>query len=107
LYLGIATLGIGVEHIVGLGQGAYLHGGEAWLITASSVIVMASLATIAATPEQARSSRGLKDFLAPHCLLAAAVLLLGTLSHWLPPYAYVIVLAIVGAVQVGISLTER
>jgi len=107
LYLGIATLGIGVEHIVGLGQGVFLHGGEAWLITVSAVIVMASLATIAATSEQARSSRGLKDFLAPHCLLAAAVLLLGTLSHWLPPYAYVIVLAIVGAVQVRISLTER
>jgi low temperature requirement protein LtrA len=107
LYLGIATLGIGVEHIVGLGQGAYLHRGEAWLVAASAVIVMASLATIAATSEEARSSRGLRDFLAPHGLLAAAALLLGGLNHWLPPYAYVIVLAIVGAVQVGISLTER
>src|SRR5262249_27157607 len=65
VYFGVATVGIGVERVIGLNRGAILTQGEAWLLAAAATIVMVSLAVIAATSDKARSSRSFADFLLP------------------------------------------
>src|SRR5215468_4112244 len=62
LYLGVATMGIGVERVIGLNTGAILTRGEAWLLAAAATVVMVSLAAIAATSEKARSPRSVAGF---------------------------------------------
>ncbi len=103
MYLGIATVGIGVERVIGLEEGAVLHRGESWLLAAAAATVMVSLATIAATSEKARSSRPYKNFLQPHYLLAGGVLLLPGSGLPLAPHVFVIALAAVSVLQVALS----
>ena len=49
LYLGLALVGVGIEHIVRSGGGAPLHGGEAWLLCGAAATAMAALTVLAAT----------------------------------------------------------
>ena len=107
LYLGVATVGIGVERVIGLGAGGILTRGEAWLLAAAGTVVMVSLAAIAATSEKARSSRSVAGFVLPHCLVAAAILLLPVVALPLVPHVFVIVLAMIVVLQVVLSRDER
>jgi len=107
MYLGVATVGIGVERVIGLNGGAILGRGEAWLLAAAATVVMVSLATIAATSEKARSSRSVTKFLLPHCLVAAMILLPPVIALPLVPHLFVIVLAILAVLQVAPSRNER
>lgn len=107
LYLGVATVGIGVERVIGLHLGAILTQGEAWLLAAAATVVMVSLAVIAATSDKARSSRTFANFLLPHCLIAAAILLLPEVALPLVPHFFVIVLAMIAVLQVALSRNER
>jgi len=106
MYLGVATVGIGVERVIGLSGGAVLGRGEAWLLATAATVVMVSLATVAATSEKARSSRSVVSFLLPHCLVAAAILLLPLVALPLFPNFFVIVLAIFAVLQVALSRNE-
>src|SRR5262249_22030374 len=103
MYLGVATIGIGVERVIGLGGGAVLGRGEAWLLAAAATMVMGSLATIAATSEKARPSRSVASFLLPHCLVAAAILALPLVALPLVPHFFVIALALFAVLQVALS----
>jgi hypothetical protein len=96
-----------VERVIGLNTGAILTRGEAWLLAAAATVVMVSLTAIAATSEKARSSRSVAGFLLPHCLIAAAVLLLPVVVLPLVPHIFVIVLALLAVLQVVLSRTER
>ena len=107
LYLGVATVGIGVERVIGLGAGGILTRGEAWLLAAAGTVVMVSLAAIAATSEKARSSRSVAGFVLPHCLVAAAILLLPVVALPHVPHVFVIVLAMIVVLQVVLSRDER
>ncbi len=107
MYLGVATVGIGVERVIGLGEGVILRRGEAWLLATAAAVVMVSLATIAATSEKARHSRSVASFLLPHCLVAAAILLLPLVALPLVPHFFVIALAIIAVLQVALSRNER
>lgn len=107
MYLAVATVGIGVEHVIGLSGGAVLRQGEAWLLATAATVVMVSLATIAATSEKARSSRSVATFLLPHCLVAAPILLLPAVALWSFPHFFVIALAVFAVLQVALSRTER
>ena len=106
MYLGVATVGIGVERVIGLNGGAILGRGEAWLLAAAATVVMVSLATIAATSEKARSSRSVTKFLLPHCLVAAAILVLPLVALPLFPHYFVVVLAVLAVLQVVLSRNE-
>lgn len=107
LYLGVATVGIGVERVIGLNRGAILTQREAWLLAAAATTVMVSLALVAATSDKARSSRSFTNFLLPHCLIAAAILLLPEVALRLVPHFFVIVLATIAVLQVALSRNER
>jgi low temperature requirement protein LtrA len=107
LYLGVATVGIGVERVIGLNRGAILTRGEAWLLAVAATVMMVSLAVIAATSDKARSSRSVAGFLMPHCVVASAILLLPALALPLVPHFFVIVLAILAVLQVALSRNER
>jgi len=106
MYLGVATVGIGVERVIGLDRGVVLRQGEAWLLASAATVVMISLATIAATSEKARSSRSVVNFLLPHCVVAAAVLLLPLVALPLFPHYFVVVLAFFAVLQVALSRNE-
>jgi low temperature requirement protein LtrA len=103
MYLSVATVGIGVERVIGLDAGALLKPGEAWLLAAAAAAMMAALAGIAATSRRARSSRSYRSFLAPHFLVAAGVLMLPASRPPLPPHFLVIALAIVSILQAFLS----
>jgi len=78
MYLGVATVGIGVERVIGLDRGVVLRQGEEWLLATAATVVMISLATIAATSEKACSSRSAVNFLLPNCVVAAEGLVAAT-----------------------------
>jgi low temperature requirement protein LtrA len=40
MYLGVATVGIGVERVIGLDRGVVLRQGEAWLLATAATVVM-------------------------------------------------------------------
>jgi low temperature requirement protein LtrA len=106
MYLAVATVGIGVERLIGLKGGAVLGQGEAWLLATAATVVMLSLATIAATSEKARCSRSVTNFLLPHCLVAAAILVLPLVALPLFPHYFVVVLAFFAVLQVALSRKE-
>lgn len=107
LYLGVATVSIGVERVIGLNRGAILTRGEAWLLAAAATGMMVSLAVIAATSDKARSSRSVAGFLIPHCVVASAILLLPVIALPLVPHFFVIMLAALAVLQVALSRNER
>jgi len=103
MYLGVATMGIGVELVIGLEGGAVLQRGQAWLLATAAAAVIAALATIAATSERARSFRWYRSLLQLHYLLAGAVLLLPAFGVPLPPHLFVIGLAIISIFHVVLT----
>lgn len=58
LYLGVALLGVGVEHAVTAGGWQALHGEEAGLVAAAAALTLAALAALAATRAPARTTLG-------------------------------------------------
>jgi low temperature requirement protein LtrA len=106
MYLGIATVGIGIEHVIGLPRGMNLSPAESWILCGSTAVVMAGLTAIMTTSERAQHHPRLVAHLAQHYGLSAAAGVLGFFGPLLPPFAVVAILAGIAIVQVGLCMEE-
>jgi low temperature requirement protein LtrA len=98
LYLGIAVLGIGIEHIITSSPEGPLSSEHMWILAGTAVIVMSALTLIETTSE--RHTRSAQSHLAGY-VLALAPLLLPIVRKHVPGYAVICFLLVLGGVQVG------
>jgi len=54
LYLSVAVLGVGVEHVISLAPGAHLHREDAWILTVAAAVLMTALTIIGFTSDDAQ-----------------------------------------------------
>lgn len=54
LYLSVAVLGVGVEHVISLAPGAHLHREDAWIVTGAAATLMTALTIIGFTSDDAQ-----------------------------------------------------
>lgn len=95
LYLSIAVAGVGVEHIVSMPPGAYLHHEDAWIFAIAAWGVMSALTTIGWSADNAP---GFKEYLGRYAL-AAAALLIGPAAEVVLPCLFIIYLALLCILQ--------
>src|SRR6266849_408529 len=57
LYLSVAVLGVGVEHVISLAPGAHLHREDAWILTGAATALMTALTIIGFTSADAQMRR--------------------------------------------------
>ena len=57
LYLCVAVVGVGVEHVISLPQGAHLHREDAWILTGAAAALMTTLTIIGFTSDDAQMRR--------------------------------------------------
>jgi len=104
LYVGVAVLGVGLEHIVRGAGTMRLHVPEALILSGAAALVMASLWVIGATSGPHRRSwpQSRDGWVTAGAMLA--VLALGAMATVLPPSLVVVGLALVCAAQLRVAL---
>ena len=103
LYLSIAVVGVGVEHVVSLPPGAHLHREDAWILTGAAVVLMTTLTIIGFTSDDAQMRRPGLGRRMVHFALCLAVLPASFMATAMPPYMLLIYLALLCAVQVFVT----
>lgn len=100
LYLSIAVVGVGVEHLIALPEAAHPHADSAWILLGAATVLMLALNTIALTSE----SRGLRDASGAHIaaryLLSMVPLFIAPFAVHLAPWMLVVALALFCAAQI-------
>lgn len=106
LYLSVAVLGVGVEHVISLAPGAHLHREDAWILTGAATALMTALTIIGVTSDDAQlQRRGLGRWVVrlalcfaapPASFVATAVL----------PCILLIYLAVLCAVQILLTTSD-
>ena len=102
LYLSIAVVGLGIEHVISLPPGIRLHVGEAWILTAGMAVLMASLTTIRLTAETGRRTWSQTHQPFDYVPVAAA-LMGGFAGTVVAPYLLLSYFALLCAAQVMIA----
>jgi low temperature requirement protein LtrA len=103
LYLAIAVTGVGVEHIVSLAPGEHLHHAAIWILVVAAFVVMSSLTLVGMTYEAPPPLwASMKRF-----ILSAVALPLGFLANILAPCLFIVVLAALCAIQVGLAVGSK
>jgi low temperature requirement protein LtrA len=98
LYLSIAVLGVGIEHVISLPSGSQLAVQHAWILVAAFV-VMATLIIVEATSARRESIR----VRALRCLLVIAIVPAPLFSHRLPSCGLILELFLICALQLGLN----
>ncbi len=98
LFLGVAVVAAGVDHVVSLGGVNYLHAHESTILCGAVAVVMLALTLIGVTSDQAR--HGLPASVKWHCLLAAVTSLLGAVGHRIAPVFLMMLLFLLCAIAV-------
>ena len=106
LYLCVAVVGVGVEHVISLPQGAHLHREDAWILTGAAAALMTTLTIIGFTSDDAqmrRLSLVRRVVRFAVCLAALPASLIATAA---PPCMLLVYLALLCAVQVMLMTTD-
>jgi low temperature requirement protein LtrA len=99
LYLAVAVLGVGVEHVISLAPGAHLHREDAWILTGAATALMTALTIIGFTSDKAQMQRRSWGLLLVRLALCLAALLASLVATVVLPCALLIYLAVLCAVQ--------
>jgi low temperature requirement protein LtrA len=106
LYLCVAVVGVGVEHVISLPQGTHLHQEDAWILTCAAAALMAMLTIIGFTSDDTQMQRPSLARSVVHFALCFAALPASFVATAVPPCMLLIYLALLCAVQVIVTTTE-
>ena len=106
LYLCVAVVGVGVEHVIALPQGAHLHREEAWVLSVAAAALMTTLTIIGFTPHEAQVRRPSLEQWAVRFALCLAALPAALVATAVPPCTLLIYLALLCGVQVMLTTTD-
>jgi len=105
LYLCVAVVGVGVEHVIALPQGAHLHREDAWILTAAAAALMTTLTIIGFTSDEAQMRRRSLGQWAVRFALCLAALLASLVATAVPPCMLLIYLALLCAAEQVMLMT--
>jgi len=106
LYLCVAVVGVGVEHIISLPQGTHLHQEDAWILTCAAAALMAMLTIIGFTSDDTQMQRPSLARSVVHFALCFAALPASLAATTVPPCMLLIYLALLCAAQMIVTTTE-
>jgi low temperature requirement protein LtrA len=106
LYLCVAIVGVGVEHVISLPQGAHLHREDAWILTCAAAALMAMLTVIGLTSDDTQAQRPDLARWVLRFALCFAALPASFVATAVTPCMLLIYLALLCAVQVILTTTE-
>ena len=106
LYLCVAVVGVGVEHVISLPPGAHLHREDAWILTGAAAALMTTLTIIGFTSDEAQMRRRSLVRWAVHFALCLAALPASLVATAVPPCMLLIYLALLCAVQVMLTTSD-
>jgi len=106
LYLAVAVLGVGVEHVISLAPGAHLHREDAWILTGAATVLMTALTIIGFTSDEAQMQRRSWGRLLVRLALCLAALPASLVATAVIPCALLIYLAVLCAVQILVTASD-
>lgn len=106
LYLCVAVVGVGVEHVISLPQGAHLHREDAWILTGAAAALMTTLTIIGFTSDDAQKRRRSLARRVVQFALCSAAPLASFVATAVPPCMLLLYLALLCALQVIVTTTE-
>jgi low temperature requirement protein LtrA len=106
LYLCVAVVGVGVEHVISLPPGVHLHREDAWILTGAAAALMTTLTIIGFTSDDSQMRRPSLGRWVVHFALCLAALPASLVATAVPPCMLLIYLALLCAVQVMLMSTE-
>ena len=106
LYLCVAVVGVGVEHVISLPQGAHLRREDAWILTCAAAVLMAMLTVIGLTSDDTQAQPPNLARWVVRSALCFAALPASFVATAVPPCMLLIYLALLCAVQVILTTTE-
>jgi len=105
LYLCVAVVGVGVEHVISLPPGVHLHREDAWILTGAAAALMTTLTIIGFTSDDAQIRRPSLVRWMVHFALCFAALPASFVATAVPPCMLLIYLAVLCAGQVVLTTT--
>ncbi len=105
LYLSVAVVGVGVEHVIALPQGAHLHREDAWILAAAAAALMTTLTLIGFTSDEAQMRRRSLGQWAVRFALCLAALPASLVATAVPPCMLLIYLALLCAAEQVMLMT--
>ena len=106
LYLCVAVVGVGVEHVISLPPGVHLHQEDAWILTGAAAALMTTLTIIGFTSDDAQMRRPSVVRWIVHFALCLAALPASFVATAVPPCMLLVYLALLCALQVILTTTE-
>lgn len=106
LYLCVAVVGVGVEHVISLPQGAHLHREDAWILTSAAAALMTTLTIIGFTSDDAQMRRPKLLSWVVRFALCLAALPAAVVATVVVPCMLLIYLALLCVVQVIVTTTN-
>jgi low temperature requirement protein LtrA len=106
LYLCVAVVGVGVEHVISLPPGVHLHREDAWILTGAAAALMTTLTIIGFTSDDAQMRRPSVVRWMVHLALCLAALPASFVATAVTPCMLLIYLVLLCTVQVILATTE-
>jgi low temperature requirement protein LtrA len=106
LYLCVAVVGVGVEHVISLPPGVHLHREDAWILTGAAAALMTTLTIIGFTSDDAQMRRPSVVRWMVHFALCLAALPASFVATAVTPCMLLIYLVLLCTVQVILATTE-
>ena len=106
LYLCVAVVGVGVEHVISLPAGVHLHREDAWILTGAAAALMTTLTIIGFTSDDSQLRRPRLVRWTVHFALCLAAVPASLVATALPPCMLLIYLGVLCAVQVFLLTTD-
>jgi low temperature requirement protein LtrA len=106
LYLSVAVLGVGVEHVISLTPGAHLHREDAWILTGAATALMTALTIIGFTSDDVQMQRQSWGRLLVRLALCLAALPASLVATAVLPCVLLIYLAVLCAVQILVAASD-
>jgi len=106
LYLCVAVVGVGVEHVISLPPGVHLHQEDAWILTGAAAALMTTLTIIGFTSDDAQMRRPRVVRWMVHFALCLAALPASFVATAVTPCMLLIYLALLCTMQVILATTD-
>jgi low temperature requirement protein LtrA len=106
LYLCVAVVGVGVEHVISLPPDVHLHREDAWILTGAAAALMTTLTIIGFTSDDAQMRRPSVVRWMVHLALCLAALPASFVATAVTPCMLLIYLVLLCTVQVILATTE-
>jgi low temperature requirement protein LtrA len=106
LYVSVAVLGVGVEHVISLSPGAHLHREDAWILTGAATALMTMLTIIGFTSDDAQMQRPSRGRWVVRLVLCFAALPASFVATSVIPCILLIHLAVLCASQILLAIGD-